>query len=675
MKKVNQKKYRVVAADFLNSLPLTVEMAEDDLFDFTYVVPSEGARRMIEEEADIALLPVAALAEIGGLEVVPGPCIGANGRVDSVVIVSEVPLDDIERVYVDNASRTSVVLARIFLESVGKGGVPFIRLKGKEIPEKVQGKDAGLLIADLAFEKSRQFKYRHDLADAWKRLTGEPFVFAVWAAQPGILTPELVERINRRFWDGLARKHQIVEQWSSEHGMDQAAVADYLDERIQYNLNKNAWYGMQEFFRIAGNLRLLPDARVEFAADAMKNGDTSPKTSFGRFTPEVVPFSRSYGVDRILSRADAGRRISLHDAERLYEEADLVDLGATAHSIRNRMNPENRVSYIVARNLNYTNVCNVDCNFCGFFRSNDPNRKGHDEGYTLERLHIRRKMDELAEADGVQVLFQGGVNPDLPIEYFTSTFRWFKKEWPQIHLNCLSVDEVLGLCGNKTPEEIADVLRQLHDAGLDMLPGAGAEILVDRVRKRVSYKKSRSSYWLEVMRQVGKLGMNASVTMLYGMRENTRDKFAHMAKIRQLQDEVNPFKVFISWPYRKAEDLKLLATDQSGATYLRMQAISRIFFDNIKHIMCSWVTQGPDVGQAALYYGADDFGSVMFEENVVSASGVTYRMDSEAMEYYIRNAGFEPFRRTGEFEEWDPELHRKLKEKGEVVPFEPGVIY
>lgn len=668
-------KLRVAAADFLNSRPLTVEVAADDFFDFTWVVPSEGARRLVEGEADIALLPVAALAEIGGLEVVPGPCIGANGRVDSVVIVSEVPLDQIERLYVDNASRTSVVLARIYLEAIGRSDVPFVRMESREVLEQVGGTDAGLLIADIAFEYSEQFTYRHDLGDVWKRLTGEPFVFAVWAAAPGILTEEVIERINRRFWDGLARKHKIVDDFAAEHSVDRSRVASYLDERIQYNLNRDAWNGMQEFFRVASNRGLLPDARVEFARRPDRDGTIGRGGRFGQWTPEVVPTSRSYGVDRILSRAEAGRRVSLHDAERLFTEADLSDLGEVAHAIRTRMNPGNRVSYIVAMNLNYTNVCNVDCSFCGFYRSHEPGRKGHDEGYTLDREEVRKKMNLLSENDGVQVLFQGGVNPNLPIEYYIRTFEWFKREWPQIHLNCLSVDEVLGLCGDMTPSEISTVLARLKDAGLEMLPGAGAEILVDRVRRRVSRKKSRAAYWIETMRQVGKLGMKASVTMLYGMRENTRDKFAHMSKVRQLQDEVSPFEVFISWPYRKAPSLKLQATDQSGATYLRMQAISRIFFDNIDHIMCSWVTQGPDIGQAALWYGADDFGSVMFEENVVSASGVTYRMDALAMEHYIRGAGFEPFRRTGEFGEWNREEHGRLLSGRERIEFEPGQIY
>jgi cyclic dehypoxanthinyl futalosine synthase len=653
------KKLRVVAADFLNSLPLTVEMAEDDFFDFEFVVPSEGARRMMEKEAEIALLPVAALAEIGGLEVVPGPCIGANGRVESVVIVSEVPLDRVERIYVDNASRTSVILAKIFLDSIGRGSLPLIRVPSEEIPAMVEGVNAGLLIADVAFKESKRFKYRHDLADAWKRLTGEPFVFAVWAAQPGVLTPDIVERINRRFWDGIARKHQIIEAWAAEHNVPKDDVADYLDERIQYNLNKSAWYGMQEFFRLASNLRLLPDARIEFAPLPPSNGGIRIN-SFGRFIPEVVPYNKTYRIDRILARAEAGRRISIHDAERLYEEAELIELGQVADSIRERLNPGNRISYIIARNVNYTNICNVDCNFCGFYRSNDPKRKGFDEGYLLTRATIRQKMNELADAEGVQVLLQGGVNPDLPLEFFTELFHWLKREWPQIHLNCLSADEVLGLCPTKSSPEIEYVLRSLRDAGLDALPGAGAEILVDRVRRRVSFKKSRSAIWLEVMRQVAKIGMKASVTMLYGMGENTREKFAHMAKIRQLQDEADPFMVFISWPYRHAPGQKMKAFDQSGATYLRMQAISRIFFDNIQHIMCSWVTQGPDIGQAALAYGADDFGSVMFEENVVSASGVTYRMNADSMEYYIRDAGFIPFRRKGDFSEWNRDEHELL---------------
>jgi cyclic dehypoxanthinyl futalosine synthase len=249
-----------------------------------------------------------------------------------------------------------------------------------------------------------------------------------------------------------------------------------------------------------------------------------------------------------------------------------------------------------------------------------------------------------------------------------------KSEWPQIQLNNLSADEILGLCPNKTPEEIEHILRELIAAGQDTLAGAGAEILVDRVRRRVSYKKSRSAIWLEVMRQAGKLGMRASVTMLYGMGETTRDKFAHMAKIRQLQDEASPFMVFITWPYQKGDDQKLKSYDQSAATYLRIQAISRIFFDNIQHIMCSWVTQGPDIGQIALYYGADDYGSVMFEENVVSASGTTYRMNADSMEHNIREAGFEPFRRKGDFSEWDPSEHALLKSRAVVAELEPGMI-
>lgn len=649
---------RVVAADFLNSLPLTTEMSEDEAFEFTYVVPSEGARMIMEEEADIALLPVAALAEIGGLEIVPGPCIGANGRVDSVVIVSDVSLDKIQRLWVDDASRTSVILARIFLDSVGREEIPLVRRPGAEIPDLVVSTDAGLLIADVAFRESKRFRYRHDLADAWKRLTGEPFVFAVWAARPGILTPELIDRINRRFWDGLARKHGIVDTWSATHNMNPSIVAQYLDDRLQYHLNRDAWNGLQQFFRVASNKRLLPDARVEFASRDRVDGSTPD--SFGIYTPEVVPYSRSYGVDRILARAETGRRISVHDAERLYMEADLLDLGAVAHAIRTRLNPGNRVSYIIARNINYTNVCNVDCNFCGFYRSNDPRRKGFDEGYTLTRAQIREKMDELARADGVQVLMQGGVNPDLPIEYFTDLFRWMKREWPQIQLNNLSADEVLGLCPNQTADEIEHILRTLREAGLDTLAGAGAEILVDRVRRRVSYKKSRSAIWLEVMRQVGKMGMKASVTMLYGMGETIRDRFAHMQKVRQLQDEVSPFMVFITWPYQKGEDQKLKSFDSGATTYLRLQAISRIFFDNIQHIMCSWVTQGPDIGQTALFYGADDFGSVMFEENVVSASGTTFRMDAASMEYYISQCGFEPFRRTGDFSPWNRHEHDRL---------------
>lgn len=667
----SKKKLKVLAADFLNSLPLTIEVKEDDYFDFEYVLPSEGARRMMEEEADIALLPVAALAEIGGLEIVPGPCIAANGRVESVVIVSQVSIDKIERLYIDDASRTSVILAKIFLNSVDKPDIPFIRCNGFEIIENVNGNSAGLLIADLAFKESKKFIYRHDLAEVWKRLTGEPFVFAVWAAKKGVINQELIERINRCFWDGLARKHGIIEKWSVENNYDKLEVADYLDERIQYNLNKSAWYGLQEFFRISSNMKLLPDARIEFS---ISEKSFNSKNSFGKFIPEVIPFNKTFQIDRILSRAEAGRRISLYDAERLYEEASLLDLGEVAHKIRLQINPEPKVSYIVARNINYTNVCNVDCGFCNFYRSDNPQRKGFEEGYVLTKETIRGKMNELAAACGVQALVQGGVNPNLGLDYYVSLLKWMKSEWPQIQQNSFSADEVLGLCPNKSSKEIEYVLNVLRDSGLDTLPGAGAEILVDKVRRRVSYKKSRSSIWLDVMRQVGKIGMKASATQLYGMGENTRDKFVHLSKLRQLQDEVNPFMVFITWSYQKGNDQKMKAYNQASSTYLRMQAISRIFLDNFQHIMCSWVTQGPDVGQTALYYGADDFGSVMFEENVVSASGTTFRMDNSSMEYQISNAGFLPFRRKGDFSEWNVQEHNKLVSQSKIIELIPNSI-
>jgi cyclic dehypoxanthinyl futalosine synthase len=353
----------------------------------------------------------------------------------------------------------------------------------------------------------------------------------------------------------------------------------------------------------------------------------------------MIATNNSLNLDRLLSKAADGRRLSVDDALHLAADASLTDLGLAADARRNQLHPGRRVSYIVERNINYTNVCNVYCRFCAFYRA--PGRPG---GYTLSKEELAAKIDETVAAGGIQILLQGGLNPDCGIEYYEDLFQWLKRQYPTVNLHALSADEVLHVC-KVSNLSIEESLSRLIAAGMGSLPGAGAEILVDHVRKRIARLKSGADKWLAVHRAAHRLGIPSTCTMMFGVKETWRDRILHLEMLRQLQDETGGFTAFITWPYQQG-DMKLAAGNTSAAEYLRVQALARLFLDNIPHLQSSWVTQGPSIGQIALSFGADDFGAVMFEENVVSAAGTTFRMNSDFIESQIRRAGFTPWRRN-----------------------------
>jgi cyclic dehypoxanthinyl futalosine synthase len=296
------------------------------------------------------------------------------------------------------------------------------------------------------------------------------------------------------------------------------------------------------------------------------------------------------------------------------------------------------VSYIVERNINYTNICVTACRFCAFFRN-----PGDDvEGYVLSREEMGKKIQETVDDGGVQILLQGGLNPALRLPWYEDLFRHLKATYP-IKLHALSPEEILYLCRlEELPLET--VLRRLVAAGLDSLPGGGAEILVDRVRARIAKLKCTSSDWLEVMRVGHRLGLRSSSTMMFACGETLPERTEHLLKLRDLQDETGGFTAFICWPFQPG-NTRLPGGDGSAHAYLRTLATARLALDNIQHLQASWPTMGAAVGQAALHFGADDFGQVMFEENVVSAAGTTYVMDIAAIERHVRAAGFAPVRR------------------------------
>lgn len=356
--------------------------------------------------------------------------------------------------------------------------------------------------------------------------------------------------------------------------------------------------------------------------------------------------SSSRTLDSALDDAASGRRISTADALLLAQRASLADLGLAAFERRQGLHPGRRVSYIVERNINYTNVCNVYCRFCAFYRA--PGRSG---GYTLTREELAQKIEETVEAGGIQILLQGGLNPELGIGYYEDLFGWIKANYP-VNLHALSADEVLHIA--KVSElTIQEVLARLIEAGMGSLPGGGAEILVDSVRHRIARLKSSSDQWLAVHRTAHRLGLPSSSTMMFGVRESWTDRVEHLERLRSLQDETGGFTAFITWPYQQGS-LSLPRGNTTATEYLRVQALSRLFLDNIPHLQSSWVTQGPRIGQIALDFGADDFGAVMFEENVVSAAGTTFRMNSASIEAQIHGAGYAPWQRDVRYQEVRP---------------------
>ncbi len=349
-------------------------------------------------------------------------------------------------------------------------------------------------------------------------------------------------------------------------------------------------------------------------------------------------------VDSILAAAASeGRRITPEEALRLFRDAPLLDLGLAADMVRRRMHPEPIVTYIVDRNVNYTNVCVARCSFCAFYR--DP---GDPEGYLHTRESLFAKIEETLALGGTGILMQGGHHPDLSIEWYEELLRAIGQRFPQLHVHAFSPSEIEHI-GRVSGLEVETVLRRLKEAGLRSIPGGGGEILVDAVRQRISPLKTMSDDWLKVMETAHRTGLPTTATMMFGHVESYADRVTHMAKIRGLQDislgrGACGFTAFISWTY-KAENTALGGQEVSSADYLRTQAISRLVLDNIPNIQSSWVTQGKEIGQVALKFGANDMGSTMIEENVVKAAGAHGCTTRTELERLIRDAGYQPRQR------------------------------
>lgn len=332
-------------------------------------------------------------------------------------------------------------------------------------------------------------------------------------------------------------------------------------------------------------------------------------------------------------------RIERVEALDLLNNADLLLLGKRADEIRQHLHPEGIVTFVVDRNVNYTNICESKCSFCAFYRSKDA-----ADAYILTNEQIYDKIDELVAEGGTQLLMQGGLNPDLKIDYFEELFREIKKRFPSIQNHSLSPAEVTCIAENSSLT-LDETLLRLKAAGLDSIPGGGAEILVDKVRSSISPKKIGWKRWGEVMLKAARLGMPTTATMMFGSSESPEDIVEHIFRVREMQDQGGSFTAFIPWTYQPG-NTELGGKTATGVEYLKVLALARIVLDTIPNIQASWVTQGAKMAQVALFFGANDLGGTMLEENVVAAAGCSFCMSQQEMINLIRGAGFRAAQRT-----------------------------
>jgi cyclic dehypoxanthinyl futalosine synthase len=638
-----RRKLRIAAVSFLNARPITYGLERglgEDRFVLSFELPSRCAELLATGEVDVGLIPVAAYAESPvELRAVPGIAIASLGPVRTVLLVSDVPWTELDEIALDGASRSSAALLKLLCRE--RGLAPRFR----EVPhdvvlEAATGRTGALVIGDAGFAAPDKYAHVTDLGALWRETTGLPFVFAVWAGRPDVLGPDELGILQQSLSEGMIHRAEIARAWAegAPPRADAPALYErYLNENIRYRLGSEELSGVAAFFERGHAAGLFPErARLRLYEQAHSSRAAAPVAA-------VKP-ARPHSVDTLLADAAAGARLAPDDGLRLYAEASTLDLGAAADARRRALHGENVVTYIIDRNVNYTNVCVTRCKFCNFYRP--PTHK--TEGYVLSREELARKFQETVDLGGVQILLQGGLNPNLPLTWYEDLFRWMKANFP-LAIHGLSPEEIRYIAElERMP--IRGVIERLVAAGLDSIPGGGAEILDDEVRYAISPLKCTTDVWLEVMRQGHALGLRTTATMVFGFGERPRHIINHFDRLRELQDQTSGFTAFICWPFQ-AEGTRLkLHDDTTAMRYLRMFALARLYLDNFPSLQVSWPTMGPEVGQVALRFGGNDFGSAMIEENVVSQAGAVFKLSAEDIERYIREAGFEPRRRNMRYE-------------------------
>lgn len=347
-------------------------------------------------------------------------------------------------------------------------------------------------------------------------------------------------------------------------------------------------------------------------------------------------------IDAIFKKVLAGVRIHFDEARTLYREADFHELGGLAHAVRMRKHPDRMVTYVVDRNINYSNICTCGCKFCAFYKAPDD-----PEGYVLDHDELDHKIEETLALGGTQILMQGGHHPDLPLPWYESMLRHIK-DTHGVHVHAFSPPEIMYFSelNDLSP---ADVIHRLHAAGLDSIPGGGAEILVDAVRHEIAPRKCSASEWLGVMEEAHRQGLKTTATMMFGHVDTPEQRLEHLFGVREVQDRTGGFTAFIPWTFQPDHTALSHCRKLTSVEYLRTLAISRIVLDNVDNIQVSWVTMAGDIAQLALFYGGNDFGSTMIEENVVKAAGVSFRLSREEIHRLVCDAGFIPRQRSMDY--------------------------
>jgi cyclic dehypoxanthinyl futalosine synthase len=628
------RRLRLSAVSFLNTRPITYGIERGlvgkDRFDLTFDLPSRCAAAVASGEADLGLMPIASYGAAATLlRIVPGIAIASRGPVRTVMLMGDVPREEMASVVLDGASRTSQILVQILLRERGLAPA-FEQADHDRVVDCIGGKRGGLVIGDLCFSASRRFRHVYDLGAEWTEWVGLPFVYAAWIGRPDVLAPGDAELLRESLSLGLANRPEIARAWAKKSGEEASLAEIYLTENIHYSLGARELCGAAAFLERAHAVGLLPKKPVLrlFPGEARSQATRSP---------------RDRSIDSLLADAAAGKRLSFDDGVRLHDSASLYDLGRAADARRRSLHPQGVVTYIIDRNVNYTNACTTACQFCNFYRP-----PGDERIYTLTRDELAHKLRETVDMGGIQVLLQGGVNPDLGLDYYEELFRWMKANFP-LAIHGLSPEEIRYLA-EREMLSLRAVLERLVAAGLDSVPGGSAEILDDEIRRRISPNKCSVATWIEVMRQAHRLGLRTTATMVFGFGEKAHHVVGHFDKLRVLQDETAGFTAFICWSFQ-AEGTKLPLRDDTTATrYLRTLALARLYLDNFPNVQVSWVTMGPAVGQIGLRFGGNDFGSAMIEENVVAQAGAVFKLSAADIEGTVRAAGFIPRRRNMRYE-------------------------
>lgn len=645
---------RLAAVSFLNARPITYGLEcklgnDRQKIDLRFDLPSRCAEQLLAGEVDLALLPLASYAAFAEeLRIIPGVAVAGRGPVRTVLLVGEVPWQEMTSVALDAASRSSALLLKLLMHQ--RGLAPsWQEISHDEICEAAHGERGALIIGDAGFVATDHYPHVYDLGREWTALTGLPFVYAIWAGRPDAAGPDDVALLRDSLRAGLEHRPEIARAWANERGIDPAVCESYLTNNIRYVLGAEELSGAAAFIHRAHAAGLLPhrvplrffnDGRAERRITIAKTAAPLPlpRSEDNRPRPHLP---RS--LDGLLADGAAGVRLGFEDALRLYLDAPTLELGAAADARRQSLHSDRVVTYIIDRNVNHTNICVTRCKFCNFYRP-----PGHKDGYTLSKEILAGKLQETVDLGGVQILLQGGLNPELPLAYYEDLFRWMKANFP-LAIHALSPEEIRYIAEIENMS-LRGVIERLVAAGLDSIPGGGAEILDDEVRRSISPLKCSTDTWLEVMRQGHALGLRTTATLVFGFRETPQQLLGHLEHLRALQDEAAGFTAYICWPFQ-AEGTRLkLKDDTTAVRYLRTFALSRLYLDNFPNLQVSWPTMGPDVGQVALRFGGNDFGSAMIEENVVSQAGAVFKLSADDIERYVIAAGFIPRRRNMRYE-------------------------